>query len=78
MKILAWIVGVPAALFVIMLVIGSTVSDDKARVWAQQEQAEKMCANMMTDSAPGTEKRMTRAACDQAKADLEAKAKATK
>ena len=70
MKIVGWILGVGAGLFVLMLIIGANVSPEKARAYAAQDQADTMCDKMMSDAALGAERRMTREMCDRLKDEM--------
>ncbi len=67
---LLWIIGVPIGLFLLMLVIGANVSPQKATQWEKEKRADAMCDQLMSDSALGDERRMTRAICDRVKADI--------
>lgn len=73
MKILAWAVGLAIALFVAMLIIGASVSPEKAAQYSREAQADEMCAKMMADSALGNERRMTRRMCDGLKEKIRTK-----
>lgn len=75
MKILGFIVGGIAVLFVLMLIIGSNVSPEKAAQYDKEARADAMCDQMMSDSALGNERRMTREMCNQLKAKIKAERK---
>ena len=70
MKIVVWIVGIIAGLFVLMLVIGANLSPENARAYAAQNEADTMCEKMMSDAALGAERRMTREMCDKLKEEM--------
>lgn len=62
-----WVLGIPVVLFIAMMILGSTVSDKKAAQYGKEAAIERECEKMMSDSALGNERRMTRQICDQMK-----------
>lgn len=63
-----WVLGVPVFLFIVLLVSGLTMSDKDSAKWSKVNAIDRECDKMMSDSAPGNERRMTRQMCDQMKA----------
>lgn len=69
----AWVVGIPIALLVVFLGFGAlTMTPEKAAFYDKERAIKEACSNLTADSAPGTERRMTREMCNQMKAQLEA------
>jgi len=64
MKILGYIVGGIVGIFLLMLVIGASVSPEESKRMAKEKQLEDICGKAMADSALGAERRMTREICD--------------
>lgn len=64
---LAWVIGVPVGVFVLMLVIGASMSPEKTAQYDKAARIEAACDKMMADSALGDERRMTRTICDNMK-----------
>ncbi len=65
MKILGYLVGGIVGLFLLMLVIGASVSPESAKRMAKEKQLDEICEKAMADSALGAERRMTRQICDE-------------
>ena len=78
MKVLVWIVGIAAGLFVLALIIGSNVSPERSRAWQAEKNAEVICEQMMSDAKLGAERRTTREVCEQLKAEMARRSKAAK
>lgn len=69
---LVWVIGLPVGIFVLMMVyFAITTSPQKAALMDKRDRIEEACEKMMSDSALGTERRTTRAMCDQMKADVQ-------
>lgn len=75
MKMLGYIAAAVAGLFVLMLIIGANVSDEQAAQWARENEADRICDQLMADSALGSERRMTRRMCEELKAKIAAEGK---
>ena len=70
LKIFGYAIAGVIGIFVVMLIIGALVPEEKARQYGHEAAVEKECDRMMSDSAFGNERRMTREICDRMKADL--------
>lgn len=75
MKVLGYIVGGIVGLFILMMIIGSNVSPEKAALYQKEDRINETCDKMMSDSAPGSDRRMTRQVCDDMKARVQAEKK---
>lgn len=64
-KVLLWVVGIVVGGFLLMLVIGASVSPEKAAQYQHEAAVEDFCKKAMEDAAPGSEKRTTRAMCEE-------------
>lgn len=71
MKTLFWIMGAAVAALGFLAAIGSSGSPAQAQAYGVQSQADALCAQMMTDAAPGNERRNTREMCDALKAEAQ-------
>lgn len=68
-----WVVGIPIAFLVVFLGFGAlTMTPEKAAFYDKERAIKEACSNLTADSAPGTERRMTREMCNQMKDQLEA------
>lgn len=65
-----WLLGIPIGLFVLFVIIGLAGGWDnkKGGYSSRNEAVDAACEKMMSDSALGNERRMTRQICDQMKA----------
>lgn len=70
MKILGYIVGGVVGIFLLMLVIGASISPAERERMAKEKQVDEFCDKAMADSALGAERRMTRNICDELKAKV--------
>jgi hypothetical protein len=78
MQALKWIVGIVGGGFILLMVFGLSMSPERSALYDQERRVKEACEQMLSDSALGTERRMTRAMCDKMKADIEAKKRTTK
>jgi hypothetical protein len=70
MKILGYIVGGILAIFLLLLVIGASISPEESKQMAREKHLEEVCGKVMADSAPGAERRNSRQVCESAKEQL--------
>ena len=70
MKILGYIAGGIVGLFLLLLVIGASVSPEESKQFAKERQLEEICGKAMADSALGAERRATREVCDAAREQM--------
>lgn len=75
MKILGYLIGGVVALFLLMLVIGASVSPESAKRMAKEKQLDEICGKAMEDSALGAERRMTRQICDETRKKIQSEGK---
>lgn len=79
MQALKWLVGIVGGGFIAIMVFGMlTMSPERSALYEQEQRIKTACGEMMSDSALGNERRMTRAICDQMKSELEAKKRSVK
>jgi hypothetical protein len=60
--------GVAVVLVVGLLIFGANMSQEQKNAYAKQDRVEAECDKMMSDSALGDERRITRSMCDGMKA----------
>ncbi len=72
MKTFAKVIGALVALVVAFLIFGAiTMTPEKAKAYEMKERADAFCKRALEDSAPGGERRQTRAICDRLQAEAE-------
>ena len=76
MKVLAWSVVSVVGLFAVIMMFGTKVSPEMSKLYNKEAAANDMCNKMMSDSALGDERRMTRDMCDNIKAHIKEQMKA--
>jgi hypothetical protein len=73
LKAIGWTLATVAGIFILMMIYGAvTMTPEKSAWYDKKDRAEKMCDQMIGDSALGSERRMTRDICDKLKAQIEA------
>lgn len=72
-KLVLTVVALVAAFFAFGFYLVATEDPAEARRRAQAQNLERMCDQMLADSALGVERRMTRSICDEAKAQARRK-----
>ena len=72
MRVIAYIASIAIGLFIVMLIIGASMSPEERQRQSQRKAIDDFCDNAMADSALGRERRMTREMCDKLKESAKA------
>jgi len=69
LKLFGYALAAAVGLFVVMLIIVAMTPEDKRRQYSHEAMVDRECSRMLSDSALGAERRMTRDICEGMKAE---------